>query len=288
MTDGFVNILKPSGFTSSDMVVTVRKILSDRLRQKIKVGHLGTLDPAGAGVLPIAAGSATKLFDYLVFKQKTYVAGLVLGAATDTLDSYGRITERKDKLFSINDIDRVLNRFIGEIEQIPPQYSALKIGGKKAYDLAREGINADLKARKITIYELSAAETDKPNHFDLTVTCSGGTYMRSLVRDIANALNTAGYMSYIVRTKALFDIKDSLTLDVFKANPVESIIPVKEVLMPLYPFFELPESYEKAALNGVKTTINGMPQGIFVLTLRDKIVGMAENIDGKLVIGNRL
>ena len=134
--DGYVNILKASGYTSSDVVVIVRKTLSKLLGEKVKVGHLGTLDPQAAGVLPIAIGTATKTFDYLIDKKKTYLFGLRLGATTDTLDSYGKVLSKDDKVFYETDIDRVMSCFIGEYEQIPPQFSAKKVNGEKAYDIA--------------------------------------------------------------------------------------------------------------------------------------------------------
>lgn len=287
--DGFINILKPSGYTSSDIVVKVRKELSRVLGEKIKVGHLGTLDPEGTGVLPIAIGKATKLFDYLVYKQKTYLAGICLGKLTDTLDSYGKIILQNDKVLQISDVCRVIPKFLGEIEQVPPQYSALKIGGQKAYDLARNGEKIEIKPRKVHIYELEATDNAKPNFFDIKVTCSGGTYIRSLVRDIAKSLDTVGYMSYIIRTKSgSFCIENSVTLDEFFANPTNYIMSIDSVISPLYPKFELPPRFEKLALNGVRVAINNMPKGTFILTIHGKIIGMAQNIDNKLVINNRL
>lgn len=286
--DGFVNILKASGYTSSDVVVIVRKTLSKLLGKKVKVGHLGTLDPDGTGVLPLAVGSATKTFDYLIDKQKTYLFGIRLGKTTDTLDSYGVVTETSDKVFSTSDINRVIPQFLGEYEQIPPQYSAKKINGEKAYDIARRGEKVELKGKKIKVYSLALKE-GKTNDFDMEVTCSGGTYVRSLVRDISSSLDTVGYMSYIIRTKSgSFNLEDSVTLNDFIENPLKYILPLSDVLLQSYESFELPKEVSGKALNGVKVEINNMPKGVFVLTFEGKIVGMAENSCGKLVIKNRL
>ena len=285
--NGFVNILKPSGYTSSDVVVKVRKALSAKLNKKVKVGHLGTLDPYGTGVLPLAIGTATKLFDYLIGGDKTYLAGLVLGKDTDTLDSYGEITKTDNKVFSINDINRVIPEFIGKINQLPPQYSAKKINGEKAYDIARRGEFVELKPREVEIFNIKAKENN--NRFDIQVDCSGGTYIRSLVRDIAYSLNSVAYMSYIIRTNSVgFDIKDSVTIDEFLLQPQKYVIPIKDVLLKKFETFKLPEDKKTLALNGVKIKLKGMPKGNFVLLCDDDIVGMAENIDGKLIIKNRL
>lgn len=286
--DGYVNILKASGYTSSDVVVIVRKTLSKILGEKVKVGHLGTLDPQGTGVLPIAIGTATKTFDYLIDKQKTYRFGLRLGATTDTLDSYGKVLDRSDKVFSKTDIDRVISGFLGEYEQIPPQFSAKKINGEKAYDIARRGEKVELKGKLIKVFSLSCNE-NKPNDFDMEVTCSGGTYVRSLVRDIAEKLDTVGYMSYIVRTKSgCFDISNSVTLDEFLLDPLKYVLPLSSVLLSVYDSYKLPKNKSNLALNGVKVALDNMPNGLFVLTFENKIVGMAENVSGRLIIRNRL
>ena len=287
--NGFVNILKPTGYTSSDVVVKVRKSLSKELGYKVKVGHMGTLDPYGTGVLPLAIGTATKLFDYLIGGQKTYLAGITLGKETDTLDSYGEIVKTDSKVFSIDDINRVLSQNIGEIYQLPPQYSAKKINGEKAYDIARRGEYVELKKRKVNIFDITASKGKDINNFDIKVDCSGGTYIRSLVRDIAYSLNTVGYMSYIIRTKSVgFDIQDSVTFDEFFDSPLDYIIPIEKVILPLYKSYEIHENKKALALNGVKLKLNDMPEGLFVLTFKNQIIGMAENVEGKLIIKNRL
>ena len=287
--DGFINLLKPSGFTSSDAVVKTRIGLSKALGEKVKVGHLGTLDPYGTGVLPIAVGKATKLFDYIIGSKKVYLAGITLGKETDTLDSYGEIIKTDDKVFSLEDVKRVVKEQIGEIDQLPPQYSAKKINGEKAYDIARRGEFVELKTRKVTIYDIEVTEGLKPNNFNIKVECSGGTYVRSIVRDIAYKLGTVGYMSYIIRTySAGFSIDNTVTFDEFEKDPVKAIVPIDDIIFNLYPKYELNEDIKDLALNGVKLKLNDMPEDTFVVTYHDKIIGMANNLDGKLIIKNRL
>ena len=146
---GFVNIIKPTGMTSSDVVLRVKKILKTK-----KVGHLGTLDPAASGVLPVAVGKATKFFDYFLNKDKTYVAVVKFGIETDSLDSFGNITNKDNTIISKEDILKVIPEFIGKILQVPPKYSAIKINGKRACDLARENIDFEIKPKEITIHSI--------------------------------------------------------------------------------------------------------------------------------------
>ena len=157
---GFVNIIKPTGMTSSDVVLKVKRILGTK-----KVGHLGTLDPAASGVLPIAVGRATKFFDYFLSKDKVYVASVIFGIETDTLDSFGKVLNTQSSEVSLEQINSVLYKFIGEIEQIPPKFSAIKINGKRAYDLARESADFEIKPRKINIYSIKAQSLPNKNEF---------------------------------------------------------------------------------------------------------------------------
>ena len=207
--NGFINVLKPVGATASDMVVCIKHILHEK-----KIGHLGTLDPGASGVLPVAVGLGTKLFDFLTDKTKKYRAFFTFGKTTDTLDSYGNIVVDNGAIPSANQLQAVLSGFTGEFEQVPPVYSAKSVGGVRAYKLARNGIQVELKPRKINIYNISfiAQKTDDTFVFDIT--CGGGTYIRSIVRDIADKLNTVGYMSGLIRLQSgCFDIEQAYTLD---------------------------------------------------------------------------
>ena len=213
--DGVLVLNKDSGITSNSACNRVKYLLNAK-----KAGHLGTLDPLGMGVLPVTLGKATKLFDEYLKKKKIYETIFEFGYETDTLDTEGKITNRNDIVVNIDNLKKVVNKFIGEQDQIPPQYSAKKINGKKAYELAREGIVAELKPKTIIIYNLEVLEEIKRNVFKLKVECSSGTYIRSLCRDIAKELSTYGVMLQIIRTKCGdFDISNSYTMeDIINGN----------------------------------------------------------------------
>ena len=181
---GILLVNKRQGWTSFDAVNFCKRVFNTR-----EVGHLGTLDPMATGVLAVTVGSATKLFDMFLNKTKTYVAEFTFGYSTDTLDAEGQIESRCDIIPTLEQIEAVLPEFIGEIEQMPPKYSAKKIGGKKAYDLAREGKDFELKPSKVTIHNLKILDYSN-GVLKLEIECGAGTYIRSLGRDIASRLNT--------------------------------------------------------------------------------------------------
>ncbi|HHV98124.1 MAG TPA: tRNA pseudouridine(55) synthase TruB [Clostridiaceae bacterium] len=206
--NGILNILKPPGMTSFDVVSYLRKISGIR-----KIGHAGTLDPGAAGVLPVCIGSATKAIEYMMDKDKVYRAELTLGIETDTQDSSGRIICEKAVKVTEEEITDCINSFIGETEQVPPMYSAVKVGGQKLYDLARKGVNVERKPRKIKIYSINVVRISGAKvMFD--VACSKGTYIRTLCADIGQKLGCGGHMSFLVRKRAgIFDIQTALTLE---------------------------------------------------------------------------
>ena len=212
--NGFYNVIKPIGKSSSDLVIKIRGVLRRTTGQKVKVGHLGTLDPQATGVLGVAVGSATKLFDFFLTKRKTYIATCILGKETDTLDSAGQvIAEGPVPSLSDDKLKDVLQSFVGEIEQIPPKYSAKSIDGVRAYRLALRGEEPALKPSKITIYELELLERER-ERFRFRVTCSGGTYIRSLCRDIGARLCCPAYMGGLTRTEnGMMKLADSVTLE---------------------------------------------------------------------------
>jgi len=206
--NGILVVNKEAGYTSHDVVAKVKKMLGE------KVGHTGTLDPNATGVLPLLIGKGTGIAKYLINHNKTYIATLKLGEKTDTGDSEGNIIEKQDvKDISIKKIEEVLISFIGKQEQIPPMYSAIKVNGKKLYEYARKGETVDLKPRQIEIYDIKLIEI---NDLDIVfeVSCSKGTYIRSLCEDIAKKIGTVGYMKALNRTVVgEFDIKNSVKLD---------------------------------------------------------------------------
>lgn len=218
---GFVNVIKPTGMTSSDVVCKVKKILGTK-----KIGHFGTLDPAAAGVLPLGVGKGTKFFDYFLTKDKEYIAQVEFGVMTDSLDSFGEVVEKQDVFVSKEQIESILPKFIGKIEQIPPKYSAIKINGEKACDLARKGVDFEIKSRNIEVYSIEILKNISKNRFLFKVHCSAGTYIRTLFSDIANSLGTVSTTPVIIRTKSgRFGIDNAVTLDELENN--KSIIEVE-------------------------------------------------------------
>ena len=205
--DGVLNIRKEKGFTSFDVVAKLRGILHMK-----KIGHTGTLDPEAEGVLPVVLGKATKLVDLLTDKQKTYEALLHLGLETDTQDMTGTVLCEKPVEVSKEEVQAAIRGFVGEYQQIPPMYSALKVDGKKLYELAREGKTVERKARKVHFYEIDIKEINLP-YVRFSVTCSKGTYIRTLCHDIGQKLGCGGCMEELIRTRSgNFTWEDSMTL----------------------------------------------------------------------------
>ena len=205
--DGVLNIRKEKGYTSFDVVAKLRGIL----RMK-KIGHTGTLDPEAEGVLPVVLGKATKLVDLLTEKQKTYEALLHLGLETDTQDMTGKVLREQPVNVTEEEVIAVIRSFLGEQQQIPPMYSALKVDGKKLYELAREGKTVERKPRTVHFYEIEIKKIELP-YIRFSVTCSKGTYIRTLCHDIGQKLGCGGCMEELIRTRSgNFDLEDSMTL----------------------------------------------------------------------------
>ena len=217
--NGVLNILKPPKMTSHDVVSAVRRALDIK-----KVGHTGTLDPMAAGVLPICVGRSTKIVEFLQNDKKKYRAKLKLGITTDTEDSFGEVLSKKDVKLEKHEIEKAVLSFVGEINQIPPMYSALKVNGKKLYELAREGIVIERNSRLRTIYSIDIISITKDTClFD--VVCSKGTYIRTLCADIGNMLNVGGHMSFLLRlASGNFLIENTITLEELKEKSKEDII----------------------------------------------------------------
>lgn len=207
MYHGIINVYKEKGYTSHDVVAKLRGICKQK-----KIGHTGTLDPEAEGVLPVCLGKATKLCDLLTDKDKIYEACLVLGVATDTQDMTGKILEEKEVQVTEEEVRSCIDSFVGEYDQIPPMYSALKVNGKKLYEYAREGIEIERKSRKVTIFSIEIQKMELPRVW-FQVQCSKGTYIRTLCHDIGEKLGCGGAMESLLRSKvSVFDIKDSLKL----------------------------------------------------------------------------
>ncbi|SKA86829.1 tRNA pseudouridine synthase B [Caloramator quimbayensis] len=208
--NGIINVLKPPGMTSQDVVSYVKRTLKEK-----KVGHTGTLDPNACGVLPICLGKATKIVDYIMNDKKTYICELTLGNETDTCDKYGKKLFEYDmncEIIDYNTFKSVVESFKGRIKQVPPIFSAVKINGKRAYDLARQGIVPEIKEREVIIYEINILKYTPPTAI-IKICCSKGTYIRSLCRDIGRKLGCRAYMSFLIRTATgKFSLENSILL----------------------------------------------------------------------------
>ena len=235
MIHGIINVYKEKGFTSHDVVAKLRGIVGQK-----KIGHTGTLDPDATGVLPVCLGKATKLCDLLTDKNKTYEAVLLLGKTTDTQDITGEVLEEKStEALTEEKVREAIEGFIGDYEQIPPMYSALKVNGKKLYELAREGKVIERKARPVKILDIQILEIDLPK-VRMEVSCSKGTYIRTLCHDIGEKLGCGGCMESLIRTRvSTFRIEDAKTLDEIETlkqegKLAELLVPI-DAMFPSYP-----------------------------------------------------
>ena len=225
--DGFLVLNKPLGKTSSDCVVFVRK----RLPRGTAIGHGGTLDPMASGVLPVCVGAATRLFDYIIDKQKTYVAELQLGVVTDTQDATGAVVETRSVNVTEADVRAALPRFIGDIWQTPPMYSAIKRGGKRLYELARRGESVEVAPRACRVDDVRLTASLGDGRYRLEVDCGKGVYIRTLCHDIGAYLGCGGHMATLERTRAgVFTLENALTLEEVDALGAEGL---KARLLPM-------------------------------------------------------
>ena len=281
--NGVINFLKPPGMTSNGAVVFLRGLLG------LKTGHAGTLDPGACGVLPICVGKATKISSYLMANKKEYIAELTLGTATDTGDSYGKVTAVSDVI--PDDIKPVLGEFTGSAVQQTPMYSAAKHEGQKLYQLARAGIEVETKLRNIEIYELEhLSKTGDDSHL-LRIVCGKGTYIRTLCEDIAKRLGTVGYMSFLARTKcAGLDINDSITADELKEYGGD----YSSVLLPMDGFLSslekitVCEENRNVLYNGGHAVYNGKDISEAVVFAGKELVGIGKAENKRVSITTRL
>ncbi len=267
MYHGVINVYKEPGYTSHDVVAKLRGILKQK-----KIGHTGTLDPAACGVLPVCLGQGTRIADMLTEKKKTYEAVLLLGQETDTQDTTGEVLARCPVNVSEEEVRRTAASFIGSQKQVPPMYSALKVEGKKLYELARAGKEVERPARDIQIDELTMNWIKLPR-VGMTVTCSKGTYIRTLCYDLGKALGCGGCMEKLTRTRVeRFLIQDSLTLSQIETLRDENR--VEEIILPIEAMFDGPRAIANEA--GNKKLINGNPVAAedFAFILRED--GQAE------------
>ena len=275
--DGIIVINKPKGCTSHDIVYKVKKITGE------KVGHTGTLDPNATGVLPLLIGKGTLLSKYLIDHDKTYQVTLKLGEKTDTADSDGKVIEKQevDKLLvERNNIENLLNSFVGYQEQIPPMYSAIKVNGKKLYEYARKGETVAVQPRKIVIYSIKLLNINTENlEIYFEVSCSKGTYIRSLCEDIANKLNTVGYMKDLKRTQVgMFYIESTITVEELEQNInnkefINNHLITIEILFKNNKEIILDDKKIRLFLNGVKLNYD-LENGIYkIYNYQKKFIG---------------
>ena len=255
--DGIINVYKERGFTSHDVVAKLRGILHYK-----KIGHTGTLDPEAVGVLPVCVGKATKVCELLTDKDKTYRAGVKLGVVTDTYDLTGEVLSREEASVTEEELLSILREFTGNLEQVPPMYSAVKVNGKRLYELARQGKEIERKARPVFVYECRLLQFhEKEQEFEIEVTCSKGTYIRSLCHDIGQRLGCGAAMKSLIRTRVGmrdfeegdFRIEDALTLAQIEENVregrLEMLRPIDSVFL-AYPACRVREEAMKFLENG--------------------------------------
>ena len=246
---GVLIVNKPTGITSHDVVGAIRRLYGTK-----RVGHTGTLDPMASGVLVVLVGRAAKAAEYISSASKKYRAVMRLGITTDTEDTTGEAISTSDNIPGAERVKEIASQFVGEIMQIPPMYSALKVGGKKLCDLARQGISVERQPRPITVYSLTVSETDADADYALDVHCSGGTYIRTLCADIGARLGCGGAMAELTRTEACgFDIAEAYGIDELKEKSYDELV---SILLPVESLFcdlesvNLPEFYEKLFRSG--------------------------------------
>lgn len=249
--DGFLVLNKPLGKTSSDCVVFVRK----RLPRGTAIGHGGTLDPMASGVLPVCVGAATRLFDYIIDKQKTYVAELQLGVVTDTQDATGAVVEERPVTVTEADVRAALPRFIGDIWQTPPMYSAIKRGGKRLYELARRGESVEVAPRACRVDDVRLTASLGDGRYRLEVDCGKGVYIRTLCHDIGAYLGCGGHMATLARTRAgVFTLENALTLeevDALGAEGLEARLLPMDAAIAHLPAVRVEASHRAAVRNGM-------------------------------------
>ncbi len=270
---GFININKPTGMSSAAAVSKVKRATG------MPCGHMGTLDPMASGVLPVAVGNASRLFNYLIDKEKIYRAEFTFGAETDTLDGTGTVLRGGLRVPSEGEIVSVLGEFVGNIEQVPPQYSAKSVNGVRAYQLARRGEYMELQSKTVRVVAFELVQRKAPNAFEFLIRCGGGTYIRALARDLASRLDTAAYMSALVREKSgFFTLENSIDLQEL-GNWRQYLIAPDSV-------FELPAldfdgGDARKLRNGLGLPFDGK-DGEYKLYLDDDFYGIAQAKDGNI------
>ena len=274
MESGIILVNKPKGISSNKVV----NIVKHKLKAK-KCGHLGTLDLEGEGLLPVTVNKGTKLFDFFLQKDKTYEANFIFGLETDTLDTSGKVVKEKEANFTFKELEEAVKNMIGKYDQMPPLYSAKKVNGKVGYKEARNGGTLNLSPKEVEIYDFKILRQIEKNVYRFEITCSSGTYIRSIARDLAYHLGTYGSMQCILRTRCgMFSLKDAYTLDEIEKGDFK-IIPCDSVFN--LPKITLNEKENFKILNG-QVLDYGKKDGEYKLYFDKKFLGLGEVKYGKL------
>lgn len=268
---GFINVNKPVGMTSAQVVGAVKRKLG--LDKSTKIGHMGTLDMQASGVLPIAVGKATRLFGYMLTKRKFYRAEFTFGFMTDSLDSVGEVIARDNKIIAKNEVESALEQFRGDIEQVPPLFSAKSVGGRRASDIARAGETVELSACPIHIFKFDLVENKGQNAFIFDIECSAGTYIRSLCRDLAKSLGTVGTMTALTRTRAgVFELENAVDLE---KVAIENLLPADIVLGNVSKLEFETDREMQILLNGQRLLLE-QPAGVYAFYSSGILRGLCE------------
>ncbi len=290
--NGVLNILKPPAMSSGAVVGAVKRILNQK-----KVGHTGTLDPGAAGVLPVCVGRATKLADYIMNGEKEYLARLTFGMETDTLDSYGNVLKQCDKRVHGVEVESVLPEFVGSLSQQAPMFSAIKHNGKKLYEYARKGVLVEKPPRLVRIHEIQLVQ-EESDGFMLRVRCSKGTYIRTLLADIARRLGTVGYTSFLLRTQTCgYRVEHSVTLDELAEHRERAAL--EDVLIPMYDAVDfLPELclddylfpivISGSAVDTKRAALRLQEGGAYRVMCKGVFVGIGQETEGLLKMATML
>lgn len=278
MKFGFINVNKPSGVSSGYVVGKIKHLTG------VACGHMGTLDPLASGVLPVAVGNATRLFDYMLEKKKQYVARFRFGVTSDTLDSTGNVEATNGKVPTREELLSAIPSLIGEIDQMPPKYSAKRVNGRHGYDLARAGKEFELQPKKITIYDIKLGEQVGSDEYSFTIDCGSGTYIRSIARDLGKLCGTDGIMTALTRTvTGNFSLDTAVELsDLTAENVEEYIVPTDDVIH--YPTIVVKN----------KHIFNGLPQvtksedGLYKIYDDNGLYGIAEVKNGYVKIRTKV
>ena len=280
MANGILVIDKPAGWTSHDVVAKLRGILHVK-----RIGHAGTLDPMATGVLPVFVGRATRAVEFAAEREKEYIAGLRLGMVTDTQDCTGTTLETHPVEVTRDQVEAILDRFRGDLQQIPPMYSAVKKNGRKLYELARRGGEVERQPRPVTIHQLELLDQVSPTDYTLRILCSKGTYVRTLCHDMGQALGCGGTLFSLRRTRSAgFTLEDAVTLEdvAAAADPAALLLPV-DAYFSGYPILQLQTgAEEKRIRNGNSLTLDG-PDGTYrVYSRQGEFLALSQRSQGCL------